>query len=463
MLEMKSFFIYYLEVIIFLSTGSALWSFYFHKTKKKQSLAKDKLKNSIERKMNEPLTLHPEINSDLCGGCGGCTKACPEGDILQLINNKAVLVSPTKCVGHGECEKSCPFGAINLVFGTKTRGMKIPQINGNFESNIPGLYIAGELGGMGLIRNAIKQGALAAEDAISKIQQDIADQASFEAEYDLLIVGGGPAGLAAGLVAIKENMSYIILEQNSFGGTVFNYPRQKIVMSHPAELPITGIMKFPKNTASKEMLLDYWYKIRDRTGLKVTEKCRFEGLKKLQNGNFEVKSAKGVINSKKVVLAMGVRGSPRKLGLANEDLSKVMYNLMDPQEYFEKCIMIVGGGNAAVEAAQSLAMSSLNNTVHLLVREDSLDRCNEENQRKILEMKALGLLKIWYKSTIHEISRASVLVKNDYINQNKIVKLPNDYLFIFAGAEVPFEFLQNLGIKIDKKFGEPFKVNITVP
>jgi thioredoxin reductase/ferredoxin len=434
------------EKIIFAIMALSVWLFALHRTKKKESKAIKYLKKSQDANMMEPLTLHPEINLDVCVGCGGCTNACPEGQILQLINNKAVLVNPTKCVGHGECEVACPMGAIDLVFGTKTRGMDIPRVTSNYETNVPGLYIAGELGGMGLIRNAVKQGALAASHALAKLK----DSNDTTADYDLLVIGAGPAGLAASLEAIKQKKKYLCIEQNTFGGTVYNFPRQKIVMSQPAELPVTGTMKFPANKVTKEELLSYWNQVRERSGLKISENCRFESLQKLENGNFEVKTSTGTVTAKKVVLALGVRGSPRKLGLPNEDLAKVTYNLSDPEEYTQQHVVVVGGGNAGVEAAQALALGKLLNTVHLLVRGTSFDRCNEDNQARIFELEKQGRVKIWYNSSVKEINQKTVAIKKG----DEVVELKNDFLFVFAGAEVPFKFLMSLGVSIDKKFGE---------
>lgn len=412
-------------------------------TKRKEKYARKTLKKTIESGMNEPQSLHPVIDPTKCAGCGACVKVCPEGDIMQMINNKAALVKPSKCVGHGECEKACPFGAIDLVFGTKSRGIDIPRLTGHYETNIPGLYIAGELGGMGLIRNAIKQGHLAADNALKNLKSQS------QVDCDLFIVGAGPAGLAACLTAIVHKKKYICIEQNSVGGTVYNFPRQKVVMSHPAELPGIGTMKFPTNKISKEELLKYWNSVRKKAGVKINEKVKFESLEK--NGDiFVIKTSSGEYKSPKVILAMGVRGSPRKLGLPNEDSGKVAYNLVDPQEYKNMAVAVVGGGNAGVEAAQMLANPKLKNDVTLLVRGDIMDRCNDENKKIIEDMARKNLVKIWYNSEVKEIQKDTIKVKKG----DQLLDIKNQFLFVFAGAEMPYKYLMSLGVKIEKAFGE---------
>jgi thioredoxin reductase/NAD-dependent dihydropyrimidine dehydrogenase PreA subunit len=400
-------------------------------------------KDAVATETAEPISLHPEIDPVRCAGCGACVKVCPEGDILQMINHRAVLVTPMKCVGHGECEQACPFSAITLVFGTKTRGMELPRVTGNYETNVKGLYIAGELGGMGLIRNAVKQGKLAAEHALTNLGR------SGKADFDLLVVGAGAAGLSASLAAIQAKRSYLCIEQGSTGGTIFNFPRQKVVMTHAAELPLVGKMEFPKNKVSKEELLSYWNGIRKKTGLKIKEGCKFLDLKK-EGDVFHVRTNKGEVTTRKVVLAMGVRGSPRKLNIPGENLPKVTYNLIEPEQYQKMHVAVVGGGNAGVEAAQALADPKLRNKVTLLVRGKSMDRANQENKDKTNAMAKAGLIKICYESSVKEVHPEHLIVEQ----AGKLAKVSNHYLFIFAGAEMPFAFLQGLGIKIDKKFGE---------
>lgn len=419
----------------------ALWGMLSRK--QEENYARKVLKTNIESGQGEPISLHPEIDPAKCAGCGACTKACPEGDILKMIDHKAVLVSPTQCVGHGECEKACPFDAISLVFGTKTRGVDIPRLSSNYETDVKGLYIAGELGGMGLIRNAVRQGHMAAKDALKKISSRT------KSDTDILIVGAGPAGLSAALTAIAEKKRYIVVEQNSFGGTVYNFPRQKIVMTRAAVLPLVGEMKFENDKVSKEQLLSFWKKVVKKTGMIIKNQVKFESLKK-DGDIFTVKTSAGTITSQKVVLAMGLRGSPRRLGLANEDSRKVSYNLKDPEQYQGMDVAVVGGGNAAAEAVIMLAKREYNNRVTMIVRGPVLDRCNEQNKKRILSLAERNRIQLWWESSVTAIEKNHL----DVNRNGTPTQIPNQYLFIYAGAEMPFQFLMSLGVSIDKKFGE---------
>ncbi len=397
----------------------------------------------------EPIGLHPEFDRGLCISCGTCTAACPEGKVIQMIQGRPELVSPGKCVGHGECERVCPQDAISLVFGTRKRGKNIPRITANYESNVPGLYIAGELGGMGLIRNAIKQGTLAAQHALGEIEKTQTPKTQ-KTDVDLVIVGAGPAGLAAALSAIEKKKSYLCIEQGSFGGTVYNYPRQKIVMTLPAQLPVIGIMKFRGHQVSKEELLEFWQNTKTKTGLVIQEQTRFEKLVS-DTGIFRVTANGKEITAKKVILAMGVRGTPRKLGIPNEDLAKVAYQLIDADQYQDQDIAIVGAGNSALEAAQSLAEAKLRNRVTLLVRGDALDRANEKNIEKVSALVKQGRITILYRTSVSGLTADTLLVKN---GEGVIQTLPNHFLLVLAGTEMPDKLLTSLGIQIDTKFGE---------
>lgn len=439
------------SIFIFTSIGSV------YIRSNRQKLAQETLKGTVEGNIEEPVTLHPVVNVALCAGCGGCTRACPEGDILQLVNHKAVLVSPSKCVGHGSCEAACPMGAITLVFGTKTRGVEIPRLTKNYESNIPGLYVAGELAGMGLIANAIKQGALAAQHSFNKprtVDSKLISGIETDNIYDLIVVGAGPAGLAACLEAIASKKKYLCIEQNTFGGAVANYPRRKVVTTQQLELPGISKMKFKNSRIEKEELLRYWMELKKRSGLKVSEGEKFLNLKKSHEG-FQVESSKGRYTARSVILCLGVRGSPRRLGLVNENLPKVMYGLSDASEFSRLHIAIVGGGNSAVEAAMSLAQLNLENRITLIVHGATLSRCNDWNRKKIEIMSDKNLVKICFHSKVKEIEPGDLTIES----QNRFYKIKNDFLFVLIGAEAPSRFLQDLGIKVDKKFAHPLGAN----
>ena len=153
------------------------------------------------------------------------------------VNGKATIINASRCIGHGACFHACPTEAITLRIGTEKRGVDLPHVNQNFETNVPGIYIAGELGGMGLIKNAVEQGRQAVENIVKTLNKH------HHAEWDLIIVGAGPAGISGALTAKKHGLKFLILEQDTLGGTVFTFPRKKIVMTSPMDLPLYGKVK----------------------------------------------------------------------------------------------------------------------------------------------------------------------------------------------------------------------------
>jgi thioredoxin reductase/Pyruvate/2-oxoacid:ferredoxin oxidoreductase delta subunit len=432
------------SVVMVVAVASLVYAFFAWRQAKASKKAKKKLEATVASGKTEAYALYPRIDPNRCSGCGVCTQVCPEGDILQMVDGLPVLVAPTKCVGHSLCFRSCPVDAITMVFGTEKTGKQVPDYNENYETNVTGLYIAGELGGMGLIANAIKQGVWAANHAISKLDKSV------PADVDVLVVGAGPAGIAASLKCIELKVKFKCIEQNSFGGTVYNFPRQKLVMSHPAALPLIGKMSFPGNRIVKEDLLKFWKDVCLKVGLKVDERVKFVNAK--TNGKvFEVETSAGIVRARKVILAVGVGGTPRKLGLPNEDTEKVTFKLSDPEQYKGNKIVVVGAGDSAVEAAQRVGDQKLGNTVHLLVRGDALSRCKEDNKVKIEEMAKAGLVNIFYKSGIKEIHPDRVVI--DKAGERMV--LPNDYIILFMGTIPPFDFLKSMGIGIRTLYGEP--------
>jgi thioredoxin reductase (NADPH) len=396
---------------------------------------------TVSAGLTEPASLHPIIDPSRCLGCGACVKACPEQphhQVLGLIDGKAVLVGPTDCIGHGACKTACPFDAITLVLGTERRGIDIPVLKPNFESNVPGIYVAGELGGMGLIKNALTQGQQALE-AIARAGL------KRRGVLDVLIVGAGPAGLAASLAAKKMGLSYQTLEQDSLGGAVFQYPRGKLVMTAPVELPIVGKVHF--RHTSKEELLKFWTHTCEGNGLQIRYKERVESIER-KDGAFHVRSGLQHYVASAVLLAIGRRGTPRKLGVRGEELPKVVYRLIDPEQYRGQKVVVVGGGDSALEAAASIAELG-DTSVTLSYRGESFQRAKQRNRQRVEAASASDRLKVLLNSQVEEIRPDEVILK---LLEEK-VEVDNDAIIVSAGGVLPNDFLRSMGIEVETKYG----------
>jgi thioredoxin reductase/ferredoxin len=390
----------------------------------------------------EPASLHPVIDPVRCLGCGACVRACPEypqHTVLGLIEGKAQLVAPTECIGHGACKSACPVDAISLVFGTATRGIDLPVLKPNFETNVPGVFIAGELGGMGLIRNALTQGVQAME-AIAKQGKRAPDK-----RLDVLIVGAGPAGMAASLTAKSLNLTYRTIEQESLGGCVYKYPRGKLVMTAPVELPLVG--KFHFRQTSKEQLLGVWTEIMKREELRIQTNERVEAIEKDGDG-FIVRTTKAAYRASTVLLAIGRRGTPRKLAVPGEELPKVVYRLIDPDQYIGQEVLVVGGGDSALEAAASIAEVS-GTQVTLSYRGEAFGRAKPRNRQRVTEAANRGNLKLLLSSNVSQIHPDLVILEQG----GKQLEIPNKAVIVSAGGVLPNEFLTKVGISVETKYG----------
>lgn len=414
---------------------------YWRLTQKKHHSNVKQLETAHAEGLSEPASLHPVIDETKCLACKACVSACPEGNVLGIINNKAKLINPSHCIGHGACEKACPFKAITLVFGTAKRGVDIPFVAPTFETNINGIYIAGELGGMGLIRNAIEQG----KQALSNIKSSLS-KSKDPSLLDVFIVGAGPSGFSATLAAEEHKLKYRTIDQDSFGGTVYKFPRGKIVMTSPVKLPIVGKQRLKETT--KEALLSFWEQVVSKTGIKINCNETLQSIDKDEYG-FQVKTSKGEYRTQKVLLCIGRRGTPRKLGVPGEDLSKVVYELIDPEQYKDYKVLIVGGGDSALEAALSISEEP-GTTVTLSYRSDAFSRAKPKNRDKIDQAVSNGKINVLYSSNVQSIANDSVTIS---VNDNSI-DLANDAVIISAGGILPIGFLKSLGIEVETKHGE---------
>ena len=383
-----------------------------------------------------PRGMHPHIDITNCIGCAACTLVCPEGDVLAMMGGQASIVNGHKCIGHSLCAEACPVGAITMVLASPSMSADMPYLTPDYETSIRNLFIAGELGGLALIKNAVNQG----RDIIDTIANRAGTKRAAADVYDVLIVGAGPAGISASLRAIEKKMKYVTLERDEVGGTVAKFPRQKLVMTSPVEFPTYG--KFKKLELSKEHLLAFWDMVLNRADFNVRAGEKVEDIKKGADGIFTVVSATTQYRAHAIILALGRAGEPRKLGVKGEELPKVMYRLIEADHYINKKILVVGGGDSAVEAAMGLAHQA-GNTVTLSYRQERFGRIKERNAKRIEECMRDGKLKVVFNSQPVEFTPEAVVL--DVTGQPQTI--PNDFVWIFAGGVPPKTFLQKIGVE----------------
>jgi len=392
---------------------------------------------SVDAGLTEPVSLHPVVDPVRCVGSSTCVSACPE-QALGIIDGKAQLTSPAVCIGHGACAASCPVEAITLVFGSERRGVDIPLVKPNFETDVPGLFIAGELGGMGLIRKACEQGRQA--------MQSIARRPKTTALLDVVIVGAGPAGLTAGLGAIEHKLRYRVIEQElDLGGAVFHYPRSKVAMTAPVDLPIVGRVEF--NEVSKETLLARWQDIVTRTGLKISFGTRMERIE-ATDGGYRIETRNEAFNTGAVLLAIGRRGTPRKLGVPGEELPKVVYRLIEARQYRRQRVLIVGGGDSALEAALACAEQP-DTKVTLAYRGDVFNRVKPKNRERIEAARVAQRIDVRLNTEVVRILADRV----EMIHEGTPFVVENDAVVVQAGGVLPSALLREIGVTVETKYG----------
>ncbi|MFA7273812.1 MAG: NAD(P)-binding domain-containing protein [Crocinitomicaceae bacterium] len=416
---------------------------YVLRGKRKSDVVKKKVEIAKEEGKFEPVSLHPYIDTNICIGSGACIRSCPEKDILGIIDGKATVINASNCIGHGACFIACPVDAISLRIGTEKRGVDLPHVKPSYETNMDGIFIAGELGGMGLIKNSTEQGIQAVENIIKRRKTENSTG------LDLVIIGAGPAGIAASLTAKKHGLKFKTLEQNSLGGTVFTFPRMKVVMTKPMDLPLVGKIKLV-NT-SKQELLDVWNNALTKNNITIEENCKVENIGSLEHGYQLTLKDGSTLDTDQVLIAIGRRGTPRKLGVKGEELSKVAYRLLEPETISGQKIMVVGGGDSAIESALLLTDE---NEVHLSYRQANFARIKKQNEVNLETAIRAGKLKVWLNSNLSEITDQNITLAQAETGEHT---LENDRVFIFAGGELPTEFLKNAGISVEKSFGKTVK------
>jgi thioredoxin reductase (NADPH) len=382
------------------------------------------------------------VHADMCVGCGTCVDSCPEPGAITL-RGKLAVVDDALCKGHGECVRGCPVGAIAVTTGAAVNRVSVPMIDGNFETNVPGLYIAGELGGRGLIKNAINEGKLAVDHIARSLPPGEPREHGDASVVDVAIVGSGPAGLSAGLEALRRGLSYVVIERGSLSDTVRKYPRHKLLLAEPVAIPLYGDLWIADT--SKEALLQVWETIVANTGLRVHTGAQVENIVR-EGPLFRLSTPVASYVARRVVLAMGRRGTPRRLDVHGEDLGKVFYDIVEMEAFAGKRVIVVGGGDSAVESALGL-MNQSGTDVTLAYRGAALARVKDRNREKLDRAVAAGRVQLLFNCQVREIRPDVVVLDHD--GSASIV--PNDFVVIRVGGDAPYAFLERLGVRIVEK------------
>lgn len=397
------------------------------------------LREAEELGTDKPIAQHPQIDEQACIGCGSCVAACPESGVLAIVGGVAKVVHGSRCIGHARCAEVCPVGAIVVGLGDTSQRTDIPQLSETLETSVPGIFIAGELGGMALIRVAVEEGRRAMANIVSQLWFDEESQSDPDL-FDVLIVGSGPAGLSASLEASRSGVRFITIDQDGLGGTVRKYPRRKLTLTGPMELPRFG--RVNRLEFLKEELLEFWQELVDRYELNIKEGVKLIGVGGVPD-RFEVETSTGVIRTRRILLALGRRGTPRRLGVPGEDREKVLYQLVDAGTYDDEDVLVVGGGDSGIEAALAVA-SQPRNRVAISYRRDEFFRIKERNRQHLEEFVEAGRVQLYLGTEVEHIEEEAVTLRT---RDGETFDLPNSFVFVCAGGEPPYPLLHSMGVE----------------
>lgn len=378
------------------------------------------------------LPLLHSINDDRCIGCEACIDVCPT-EVLDLVNHKVAVSRFSDCVQCEQCANSCPTQALVMYReGTTPRMLTVPELDENFQTGVPGQYLIGEVAGKPLVKNAANLGRA----VIEHIRRELGAEGPRADTLDVVIVGSGPSGLSAGLTCARYGLRCVILEkEHVISSTVSRYPKGKHFMAEPHDTQNVSFL--PVFDASKEELVAAWQKVVEGVKLPIKLGEAVESVKRGDDAVFTVKTTVATYRARRVVLATGLRGKPRLLVVPGANLEKVQSLLDDPAEFAGRDVLVVGGGDSAVEGA--IALAQVGATVTLSYRGDGFKRCKQGNQKKLAEMTAARELTVLLESNVAEFTADAVAIK---LKDGSLTTIPNQHAFVLIGADTPVAWLE---------------------
>lgn len=411
----------------------------------------DERDDAVARGTDRAKLQHPVVDLSRCLGCGTCVAVCPEDDVLEIVHGQAVVINGSRCMGIAACERECPVGAITVTIDNLEERDDVPVLDELEAVGTPGLFLAGEVTAHALIRTAIEHGTAVGSAVASR-------RATHERVLDLCVVGAGPAGISCALEAKRRGLDFVVLEQEAeLGGTIAKYPRRKLVLAEPVDVPLHGRLK--KSSYRKEELMRLWSRLAREHELPIRTSQVFRGLERDPEGYFIVETTRDRFRAQNVCLAIGRRGIPRKLDVPGEDLPHVTYSLLDARSFAGRRVLVVGGGDSAVEAALGLAEQD-GTSVTLACRSDGFPRIRSKNAERLEAAQSAARLDVLLESQVVEIRerdvelslpmRSSMSTWQDAGTATIETRtLEIDDVFVMAGGTPPFELLARSGVSFD--------------
>ena len=388
----------------------------------------------------------PVIDLAKCLGCGTCVRECPESGVLELVHGQAAVVNAAACVGHARCVSECPAGAVTLSQGDLTARRDVPVLDDELQAiDQDGLFLVGEITARSLIRTAALQGAQVAATIAARLREAAA--APDPAVHDVVIVGAGPGGIAAALGCREHGIDCVWIDQEAVvGGTVAKYPRQKLVLTDAVSLPLHG--ELARREYSKEELIALWHDLQQRHRLPFRGGVTFDRVERQTDGTLVVHTDAEPLRARNVVLAIGRRGTPRRLGVPGEDAPHVTYSLLDAATFQDRHCLVVGGGDSAVETALALAEQP-GNRVAIAYRQDAFFRLRSKNRDRIQARIAEGRIEALFRTEVAAIGTDHVELVQDGGNGRVALQVQAEHVFVMVGGEAPFAQLERSGVSFD--------------